>query len=186
MVSNTVTLNKSALNRDELLNILKQKPNKRVLGRPVYLDLYNLRDPAKVARKRAVKDSLCMVKNEQRRLKGKKPRTCEHSTKGRNGEPPVILDTSLTARSTTQIKLYAIKEGFFKAEVRDSAHYTRHRLPPFKGWGSQSFRKPKVAMEYIVETGRPWVICQVDTRVDEPNIVRYLRRGGGEQLAQTR
>ncbi len=175
LVSNTITLEKGSLNKEELQSILKQKPNKRVLGRPIYLDLYNLRDPEKVTRKRAVKDSHCAVENEKRRLKGKKPRTCEHVLKGRNGEPPVILDTALTARSTTQIKLYAIKEGYFKATVRDSAHYTRHRFPPFAGWGNKPFRKPKVAMEYMVDLGRSWVICQVDTRVDDPHIAGYLR-----------
>ncbi len=185
LVSNTVTLGKGDLKADELRSILKQKPNKRVLGRPIYLDLYNLRDPRKVARKRASKDSLCVLENEQRLLKGRKARVCEQMLKGRNGEPPVIMDTALTARSSQQLKQYAIKEGFFKAEVRDSAHYTRHRLPPFKGWGSQSFRKPKVAMEYMVEPGRAWVICEVGMRVDDPDIRAYLKAEEANSLLKT-
>jgi hypothetical protein len=182
LVSNTITLEKSGIDQDELQGILKQKPNKRLLGRPLYLDLYNLRDPRKVARKRAMKDSLCVLENEQRVLKGRRPRTCERSLKGRNGEPPVILDTALTARSTAQIELYAIKEGYFKATARDSAHYTRRRIPPFSGWRKKPFRKPKVAMEYIVEPGRPWVICEVDMRVDDPRIARYLRQEEANRL----
>ncbi len=174
LVHNVMTVDAGTLDPDQLQNIVKQKPNKRVFGRPLYLDIYNLRDPDKVVRNRAMKDSLCVIRNEQRKLEGKKLKACDRSTRGRNGEPPVILDSSLTQRSVQQLGLYAVKEGYFAAKVSDTTHYTRRRIWPFSGWGTHPFSKPKASVEYIVEAGRPWMICQVERHVDDPRMAGYV------------
>ena len=128
------TLPDALVDQDELRSIIKQKPNKRVLGIPFYLNVYNLRDPQRVIVKRQRSDSLCQVKNESRALKGRKLKTCDQITRGRNGEPPVILDTALTFRSSKQLELYLIKEGFFMAQVSDTVIYKSGRLKCSTAW----------------------------------------------------
>ncbi len=175
LTHNTITVEPGTLSVDELEPILKQKPNKRVLGRTLYLDFYNLRDPEKVARKRARKDSLCVLKNQEIRLKDSlKVKECDASARGRSGEAPVLLDSSLVRRTSEQLRNYAFKEGWFSAEVHDTIRYTR-RTWPFGGWGHKPYKKPKANVEYIVKAGRSWTVCMVNHRVDDPSIAAFLR-----------
>ena len=51
------TLPDAVLDQVEIRSIIKQKPNKRVLGVPFYLNVYNLRDPQRVIDKRQRSDS---------------------------------------------------------------------------------------------------------------------------------
>jgi hypothetical protein len=170
-----------AVSVDELNAILKQEPNKRVLGRPLYLDLYNLRDPEKVARKRARKDSLCAVRNEAIRLKDStKVKECDASSRGRNGEEPVLLDSSLVRRTTDQLRNYLFKEGWFAAEVSDSIRYQRRKWP-VGGWG-RPYKKPKANVEYVVNAGRAWTICSINHRVDDPSIAAFLHQDSANSL----
>ena len=61
--------------------------------------------------------AVVVLENVQRRAAGRKPRACDRSVRGRNGEPPVVLDTVLTRRGVEQLRLFAFKEGYFEAEV---------------------------------------------------------------------
>jgi len=151
LVHNTITVEpQGSLTVDELGPILKQKPNKRVLGRALYLDFYNLRDPGKVARKRARKDSLCEVKNLEIRAKNStKVRECDDSLRDRSGEPPVLLDSSLVQRTVDQLRNYAFKEGWFAAQVSDTIRVVRRRWP-FGGWSDVPYKKPKANVQYVV------------------------------------
>ena len=177
-----VTVDPGTLSVDELQPILKQKPNKRILGGALYLFQYNLRDPEKVARKRARRDSLCVLKNEERRLKDStKVKECDASSRGRGGEAPVLLDSSLVRRTTEQLRNYAFKEGWFAAEVSDTIRHTRRKWP-FGGWGHRPYRKPKANVEYIVKAGRPWTICTMSHRVDDPSIADFLREDSANCL----
>ncbi len=175
LVRNTITAGpKGTLTADELEPIIKQKPNKRVLGRAIYLDLYNLRDPGKVARKRALKDSLCEAENAARHLvDSSRVKECTASQRGRNGEAPVLLDSSLVQRTVEQLRNYAFKEGYFAAQVSDTVRYVRRRWP-FGGWG-RPYKKPKANVQYVVQAGRPWTFCTINLRVDDPSIAGYLR-----------
>ena len=181
LVHNELTVEPGTLNEEELVHILKQKPNKRVLGRPLYLYLYNLRDPDKVARKRARKDSLCLIANEQRKLDSLALKECDYSQGGRNGEPPVLLDSTLVRRTVEQIRNYAFKEGWFAAQVSDTIRSTRRRWP----WGGCSdvpYKKPKANVQYVVKSGRPWTICTVAHRVDDPALAAFLREDSVNSL----
>ncbi len=172
---NRVTLTDRSVERSELHNIIKQQPNKRILGVPLYLHLYNLRDPLRVERKRARRDSLCNLDNVDRVERGKDPRTCDRSQRGRNGEPPVVLDSLLIDRSTEQMRLYMRKEGWFRAEVSDTIHI-RHLRPVWLGGGrGRPYRQPKAEVEYIVTPGPMYRLRNIRYTVDDPNIGSYVR-----------
>lgn len=185
LVHNTITVEPGTLSVAELQPILKQKPNKRVLGRALYLDFYNLRDPERVARKRARRDSLCVLKNEERRLKDStKVKECDASLSGRSGEAPVLLDSSLVRRTSEQLRNYAFKEGWFAAQVSDTIRHTR-RTWPFGGWGHKPYTKPKAHVEYVVTADRPWIICTISHRVDDPSIAAFVLEDTINSLLKT-
>ena len=185
LVRNVLRVPPGTLNTDDLEAIIKQKPNKRVLGIPFYLHLYNLRDPERVIRRRREKDSVCALENIDRKAKGRKPAVCDQSSRGRNGEPPVVLDTALTLRGVEQLRLYAFKEGYFKARVSDTVRYARPRCFPFSGWSRRPFRKPKAVVEYVVDPGRPWVLCESGLRVDDPVIAADMREDQPNSLLRS-
>lgn len=158
----------------ELSAIAKQRPNKRILGVPFHLHLYNLRDPERVRRKRALRDSLCMAHNVDRTAQGKPPRTCDRSLRGRNGEAPVVLDQDLLQRSCEQMRLHLQKKGWFKATVNDSLHYRHRRL--FGASRGAPYRLPKVDVEYHVAPGPMYRLRKVRFVVDDPVIQAHVQR----------
>ena len=78
----------------ELYSLLKQKPNKKILGFiPMYLNIYNFA---------AEKDE-------------------DHYFK-RIGEPPALINYRLARKSATQIELYYKNKGYFDASVSLEIH----------------------------------------------------------------
>ena len=178
-----VVVQDGGVESSELLAIAKQKPNKRILGIPFYLHLYNLRDPEQVLTKRAAKDSVCMAENALRETRAKKPRACDRSLRGRNGEPPVIHDATLTERSAEQMRLFMQKEGWFRASVRDSVHQ-RHRKRFSKGRG-KPFKHPMVEVEYTVVPGPMYTYRNIRFMVDDPTIQSYVEADWSNSLLRT-
>ena len=83
----------------ELFALLKQKPNKKILGFiPMYLNIYNFA---------AKKDE-------------------DHYFK-RIGEPPVLINYRLARKSATQIELYYKNKGYFDASVSFEIHKKKHK-----------------------------------------------------------
>ena len=83
----------------ELFALLKQKPNKKILGFiPMYLNIYNFA---------AEKDE-------------------DHYFK-RIGEPPILINYRLARKSATQIELYYKNKGYFDASVSFEIHKKNHK-----------------------------------------------------------
>ena len=185
LVRNIVKSDAQGLSNEELRSIVKQKPNNKVLGQRLYLHLYNLSGPEKTANRKAEVDSLCAVKNARRAEKteernirrearGKPPKEVKAKDCRRTirvwlredvGEAPVILDSSLIARSAEQLELYLVKEGYFNARVLDTVYFNRTRL--FSGKRGKPYRQPKAEVAYRIEAGRPYTLCTVNWFVDD-------------------
>jgi len=83
----------------ELYALLKQKPNKKILGFvPIYLNIYNI----------------AFEKKENNIFK-------------KTGEPPVILNHRLAKKSAKQIELYYKNKGYFDASVSFDIHTKKHK-----------------------------------------------------------
>ncbi len=82
------------LDKDELKNYLRQKPNRRILGLKVPLGMYSL----------SKKDKDNWIHNFLRE----------------NGEPPVIFEEYVTRKTTEQLSLYLINKGYRNALVTDT------------------------------------------------------------------
>ncbi len=99
----TIRSKNNDLDKDEMTSIVKQKPNRKILGFiRFHLAVYNY----------AHKDTT-------RRFRRWLERTI--------GEPPLILDTNLTRRSNNQLKLYLSQQGYFDGIVKDTTYYRKKR-----------------------------------------------------------
>jgi hypothetical protein len=175
---NRIELTQRSVDPAELELIVKQKPNKKVLGLRFYLSMYNVPDPERIARKKARKDARVDARNEDRQARGKTPlpykRTMGEWMRDVVGEPPVIVDPVQTERSTDQLQLYMQKEGWFKASVTDTTFHS-HRGILGIGEGLP-FRQPKAVVQYTVEPGPSYHLRKVRIAVDDPAIAALVER----------
>jgi outer membrane protein assembly factor BamA len=97
-----VTLPASEIDRNELKDYVRQKPNKRILGIRFHLWLHNLANPEKNG--------------------------WPHNWLRRIGEEPVIFDPFLAQRSVSQIEQYLRTKGYYHAVVEDSVRIRNNRV----------------------------------------------------------
>lgn len=157
-----------AVTASELQAIIKQKPNKRVLAVPFYLHMHNLPDPERMREWQARKDARVDRKNLRRKARGKDTlayrRTRAQWLRETVGEPPAILDSTLTRRSREQMLLYLSREGYFHAEVSDSVTLQE------RTWWGHRLHRPKAAVTYVARPGIPYRIRNVRFTVDDDRL----------------
>lgn len=120
----------SKLNKSKLQEYLKQEPNRQLLGLfKIYLGIYN--------------------------LYYNKP---ESRIRERLGEPPVVYDSSLTARSAEQLHLYLNNRGFYDNTVSYKVKKT----------------KKKAKVSYSIKKGKIYKINSIGHQIQAPNISPYF------------
>lgn len=120
---------KEVLTADQIAQYIKQRPNRRVLGVGLSLGLYNMTDTAK--------------HNKWHKLWSEK-----------FGEPPVILDTTMTQESNREMQIYLASRGYLNAKVTDSIT-TKDR---------------KATVHYNVNRKKPYTISYIDYNIEDPFI----------------
>lgn len=144
----------------EIQPYIKQKPNTKIIFIfPFYLYLYDLPDSLNTARAKARRDSDYVAKARKKGWKDEKLKRKISRKTGREwimsqGEPPVILDTSLVQKSTEQIRVFLFNKGYFNAKVKDSIH----------------FNGKKADVSYIIKPGKPYRIEQVHYFFEDPGL----------------
>lgn len=170
--SNRLRVDARAVNKEELAAIVKQKPNRRVLGIPFYLHVYNLPNPDRIPEWSAEKKARTDRRNERREAKGKPPKAYKPTRaewlRETVGEAPVVLDSALTDRTVQQLRLYMAKEGWFHATVRDSVTLV-HR-----SWHRGRLHRPKARVTYTISAGQAYHIRNVRYTVDEKVMQEYI------------
>lgn len=97
---NVLKIENNKIDKDEVNNIIKQKPNKKILGVfRFHLGVYNL-------------------------LSKKK----ESKFRDNVGEPPVIYDSLLTLRSVKQLELYLNNKGYFQNQVTVEKNVKKNKV----------------------------------------------------------
>ncbi len=149
---------KVAISSAEISEIIRQKPNSRVIGIPYKLILFNSIDSAKVSQKRMRIDSSIVDGNkrmdikldkinakriEKARKKGKKMYTKkikEHKEiensrlfirewiKYKLAEKPIVYDSLLLKKSMDQIGFYLKRKGFYYGSISFSEEIVRDKL----------------------------------------------------------
>ncbi|HTA62075.1 MAG TPA: hypothetical protein VK835_06455, partial [Bacteroidia bacterium] len=185
---NVITNNKTAVSTEEIKPFIRQQPTRYLVSIhafgikwfPYYSWLYNSIDKtkmqnAKIARdkkyddvnsKRTVKNS---IKNKKREAKGKKPKALKLKDKSsltwretwvQNGEPPVILDSTLIKLSEEQIKKFLFTKGYFNARVKDSVVISKN--------------KKKAIVFYKLNGGIPYQINNIQYKIEDPTLEYFI------------
>lgn len=175
---NAITLEERSVPVADLESIIKQKPNKKVLGLRFYLSMYNLPDPARIERRKQRRADRIDAINERRTERGKAPKPYGRTTgewlREVVGEPPVLLDSSLTERSSDQMELYLHKEGWFNGRVSDTTHFVHAGFLGIKE--GTPFSKPKAWVEYRVRPGRAYRIRRIRHLIGDSAINALVQR----------
>ena len=202
LVRNEVRTNSTEVPASELATVLKQKPNKKILGQRFHLHLYNLSDPERTIAVKAASDSVCALRNEERarkaaernarrKARGRKerpfaPKECRKTrrvwAREHVGEAPVVLDSALIEQSRQQMALYLAKEGYYRSSITDSVSTRRRKL--FTGRYGRPFSQPKAEVVYHVDAGRPYRLCEISWRVDDPRMDSLLRANASATLVK--
>ena len=103
---NTISSDTNSIEKERLYSLLKQKPNRRILGIfQFHLSMYNLGSRGKETK----------FKNWLKSI----------------GEEPAVLDSNQTQRSKNQLRLLLNQKGYFHAQVNDSVIYRKKKARVF-------------------------------------------------------
>ncbi|WP_248723785.1 BamA/TamA family outer membrane protein [Seonamhaeicola sp. ML3] len=157
LTDNDIMVNGKKRSTEALNNLISQSPNRKILGIPLRLHIYNL------ARER--RDSLFEVWLD------KKPKRRERLTKKlskkqldqlkmtsigfndwlkRTGEAPVIVDEAKAKKSAKRIEDYHINNGWFDVDAAYKINKGENK---------------RAKIEYNVETGVPYILDSISTTV---------------------
>lgn len=178
---NVVKYNGTAIDNDELEAFIRQKPNRKIAKLVRFnLWLYNQIDQEKMLRNKekrnarfdrinAKRTEKRTVKNEKRIAKGKDPKQARLKNKEKPtfreslleaGEPPVILDTTLTRITVNQLQRFVFSRGYYNSRVRDSLMIDK------KNKRAKTF--------YFVSKSKPYLIQGIDYKVEDPLIEYFI------------
>ncbi|CAN5916004.1 BamA/TamA family outer membrane protein [soil metagenome] len=144
-------------------------------GYPFYLAIYNLVSPKREAKRKIRADArykkrLAKYARHPKKRNGHERRMPKRSrTVGEFlydiGEPPVVIDTAITARSLHQATEYLHNKGYFNATIRDTIVY-----PPL-----QKRRQKKAIQGFIVTPGQPYTINKIAWHIDDEGVAYDLQ-----------
>ena len=144
----------------EVDDYIKQKPNKKLLGLPVYASIYNMVNPEKEAireQKRAPKEDAL---NRKRLAKGKEPKEKTYFTRWlrKIGEEPVIYSPILTRKTSKQLVTLMANNGYFNAKTIDSV----------------SFVEKKAIVTYYLKPGTPYTVDNFKYSIQDDKIRKLV------------
>lgn len=164
LTKNQIEISSGNVEAYELEEVIRQKPNKKVLWARLYLTFYFWSTPEGIERRTLKKKKQLERKNARRAAKGLEPKELKRNRKEwwreDVGEPPVILDTSLVSESSAQIKAYLQKEGYFQARVMDTIVYHKPKRAKVKYTVDEGPAYTIGSVEYAVEDERMQLIIQ--------------------------
>lgn len=160
------------LDRYEMEEVLRQRPNQRILGNRLYLRFYNASNPYHIDIQRGRKSRRLAKRNKKREAKGLEPkelkRTWAEWWRDDVGEAPVLLDTALARESAEQLRQYLYKEGYFNAVVGYDVIYADST----KGKN----RRKQVDVVYQIKEGEPYVFGLVNYAITHPAMASIVQR----------
>ena len=173
--SNEITLNKNTISKDELLTIVRQKPNQKTFGLPIKLYIFNSIDSVRLFEKRVKKKKSFDIKidkkrqkvlriNEKRIRKAIKRGDTEYDEKVLSdtvftkvlfreklkykfGQKPIVFDSILYEKSIDQIGLYLKKKGYYYSDVKGRVDYDN--------------QSKKAKVSYFINSGPLYVIDSI-------------------------
>ena len=168
LTSTSVEVNGKNTNKEEINNLLYQRPNSKALGIPLRLHIYNLARPNRDSLFEAWLDKNPRKRNRMNRVYSKKQvNRLKESALGFNnwlrktGEPPAIIDSTRTAKSVKNLEDYYFVNGWFDREVTYSQEPTGDR---------------RAKIDFKVKTGNPYFLDSIWSNISSPVIDSLYRR----------
>lgn len=162
---NKIHLDSNLIDKSEIKSYAKQKPNRRFLGWPMYVSLYNMVNPSKEAKRDIERQRKLDEKNEKRLAKGKslKEDPFYFSRWWRNsvGEPPSIFSPYHIKESQESMKGYMRNLGYYYVIESDSVEYLRN--------------KRDVKVHYNFKLNRAYSIGQFQANIQDNRIDSILK-----------
>jgi len=168
----------SGLEKNDMEAYIKQKPNRKMLVWKFYLNVYNSINQDKLEKKKMRKNAKIEAINAKRIEKNKRENK-KRIAKGKPiqkvilnkkntltyrewllsiGEPPVIIDSVLTKKSSKQIKLFLNNKGFFNSTVKDST----------------VIKRKKAKVYYTINAGLPYKVRNVSYEMKDEQLHYYV------------
>ncbi|TMU51080.1 BamA/TamA family outer membrane protein [Flagellimonas algicola] len=165
LTKNSIYADDEKITDEDIRSLIVQKPNSSVLGYPLRLNLYNL---AKDNPDSSFTDWLHRKEKREKRLNNllsqKQVNRLRESfvVKGaseflnRIGEPPSIIDTSLTQKTVDRLQAYYNSKGYFN----NTGSFDIVR----------SKRKKRAGIEYKINLEKPFMVDTVITNITSPEL----------------
>lgn len=188
LTKNSIYADEDKVTDEDIRSLIFQKPNSSVLGYPLRLNLYNL---AKENPDSSFTDWLQRKEKREKRLNNflsqKQVNRLRESfvVKGaseffkRIGEPPAIIDTSLTQKSINRLQAYYNSKGYFN----NTGSYNI----------VQGRRKKRAEVEYKIKLEKPFLIdtivknitsAELDSIYDSTADLSFVKDGDQFDLAK--
>ncbi len=159
LTKNEILVNNKVKKEETIINQLYQKPNSKILGYRLRLNLFNLANPnpdstyqAKFANHPGKYERMSKLLSAKQvdRLGKSFWYHGIHDFLKKTGEPPVIIDSAKTEKSIVRLKYYYFNEGYFNVK----ANYKLDSL---------DVKKAKV--KYTITTGNPYLLDSIKTNI---------------------
>ncbi|PCJ97350.1 MAG: hypothetical protein COA50_04865 [Flavobacteriaceae bacterium] len=165
LTKNSIYADGEKITNEEVRSLIVQKPNSTLLGYPLRLNLYNL---AKKDPDSSYQDWLHKKeKREQRLINWLSKKQVDRfgqsfMVKGYSewlkniGEPPSVIDTSRTRKSSERLEAYYGSKGYFNNK-------TTYAIIPRK-------RKQRAQIDYIINLGKPYIVDSITKKISSKAI----------------
>ena len=157
---NTVLINGTKNKEEEVNKYLVQKPNRKTLGMPLPLYLYNFGDPDfEMTFEEWIANHPKKYKRYENIFSKKQTFAIYSNKKGTNnwflkkGQAPVIFNKSKAERSAKTLTEYFISQGYFEAEV---------------DYESKEVGEKEVSVDYSITTNTQYLIDSVSIDIESP------------------
>ncbi|MDY7395669.1 BamA/TamA family outer membrane protein [Aureibaculum sp. 2210JD6-5] len=157
---NTIIVDEKKINNPEVISYLRQTPNTKILGIPISLHIYNFAKPNYEIK---FQEWLDKKPNREEKLENifskKQVKALEKAYNGvnawflKNGNAPVISDSTKIKKSVVSLTKYYQSKGYFDAEVS------------FKQIKKEN---KKITVDYLVTKNNPYFIDSLTTEISSP------------------
>ena len=160
LVNNTIVVNNKKVNTERINNLLYQSPNRKLLGIPLRLHIYNTARPnidsivdEKINRNPKRKERLENFLSKKQLDNYLQAKIDFNAWLKKTGEAPVIVNDVRTKKSLSQLEAYYFNNGWFNVKASSK---------------TDTLSNKKATVNYTVETGKAYFIDSLTTTIDSP------------------
>lgn len=174
LTNNTIYVNDKVNNTEVINNLLYQKENRKLLGIPLRLHIYNLARPnidsiveSNISKKPKKRERLERFLSKKQLNKYVESRIGFNRWLKKTGEGPVLINEDKTQRSVNRLEAYYFHNGWFNAKVKSETTKKDNKT---------------AKVEYYVSTGEPYIVDSLSTHIDSPVIDSLYNNSKGKSF----